>query len=240
MIGDERLASSGSNNVLRLTQIQPSLQFYSTNPRNSAANIRGLGAPFGLTNDGIEQGVGVYIDQVYYSRIAVTTFDFLDVERVEVLRGPQGTLYGKNTTAGAVNVTTRAPSFNFEGRAQLSVGNLDYINGAVSLSGPIVDDVLAFRVAAARSHRRGTVYNVTTDRWVNEQDNLGLRGQLLLRAAPNLEHHSGRRLQPAGPGMLRTNLRAHRRDPAAAFAPVRRPRRGVSAMRRRAPIRSTG
>jgi iron complex outermembrane receptor protein len=186
VIGDERLASSGSNNVLRLTQIQPSLQFYSSNPRNSAANIRGLGAPFGLTNDGIEQGVGVYIDQVYYSRIAVTTFDFLDVERVEVLRGPQGTLYGKNTTAGAVNVTTRAPSFTFEGRAQLSLGNLDYVNGAVSLSGPIVDDVLAFRVAAARSHRRGTIFNVTTDRWVNEQDNLGLRGQLLLRAAPNL------------------------------------------------------
>ncbi|MDQ8757142.1 TonB-dependent receptor [Sphingosinicella sp. LHD-64] len=186
VIGSEQLDATGSVNVLRLTQIQPSLQFYSTNPRNSAANIRGLGAPFGLTNDGIEQGVGVYIDQVYYSRIAVTTFDFLDVERIEVLRGPQGTLYGKNTTAGAVNVTTRAPSFDFEGRAQVTIGNLDYVNAGASFSGPIVDDVLAFRVAAARSHRRGTVYNVTTDRWVNEQDNLGLRGQLLWRATDNL------------------------------------------------------
>ncbi len=186
VIGGEQLEATGSTNVLRLTQIQPSLQFYSTNPRNSAANIRGLGAPFGLTNDGIEQGVGVYIDQVYNSRIAATTFDFLDVERVEVLRGPQGTLYCKNTTAGAVNLTTRAPSFDFEGRAQLTLGGLGLVNAGLSLSGPIVADTLAIRVAASRSHRRGTIYNVTTDRWVNEQDNLGLRGALLWRASGTL------------------------------------------------------
>jgi iron complex outermembrane receptor protein len=114
VLGSEQLERTGSINVARLTQIQPSVQFVSTNPRNSAANIRGLGAPFGLTNDGIEQGVGIYIDEVYYSRIAVATFDFLDVERLEVLRGPQGTLYGKNTTAGAINIITRAPTFSPE------------------------------------------------------------------------------------------------------------------------------
>jgi len=186
VVGAERLAATGSNNVARLTQIQPSLQFFSTNPRNSAANIRGLGAPFGLTNDGIEQGVGVYIDQIYMSRIAAATFDFLDVERIEVLRGPQGTLYGKNTTAGAVNVVTRSPSFAPEGSAQLSIGNLDYLSGALSLSGPILDDVLAFRLAAGRSRRRGTVLNVVTGQRVNGQDNLGLRAQLQLRAALGL------------------------------------------------------
>ncbi|GAA3270899.1 hypothetical protein GCM10020258_45190 [Sphingomonas yabuuchiae] len=86
VIGGTALAETGTYNVNRLTQIQPTLQFYSTNPRNSAANIRGLGAPFGLTNDGIEQGVGIYVDQVYYSRIASATFDFTDTERIEVLR----------------------------------------------------------------------------------------------------------------------------------------------------------
>ena len=73
IVDERQLDAIGSINVAKLTQLQPSLQFYSTNPRNSAANIRGLGAPFGLTNDGIEQGVGVYIDQVYNGRIAAAT-----------------------------------------------------------------------------------------------------------------------------------------------------------------------
>lgn len=187
VVDSKTLESTGSFNVARLTQLQPSLQFYSTNPRNSAANIRGLGAPFGLTNDGIEQGVGVYIDQVYNSRIAAATFDFLDVEQVEVLRGPQGTLYGKNTTAGAINITTRKPSFEFEGRAEVSVGNLGYVQAKASISGPLIEDKLAIRLAASSTDRRGTIYNVTTQNWVNEQDNLGLRGVLLWRPTEALD-----------------------------------------------------
>jgi iron complex outermembrane receptor protein len=180
------LQQTGSNNVAKLQQLVPSFQFYSTNPRNSAANIRGLGAPFGLTNDGIEQGVGVYVDQVYNSRVAATTFDFVDVERVEILRGPQGTLYGKNTTAGAVNITTRPPSFTPEGRVELSFGNLDYVQAKGSVSGPLVDDKVAVRLAASATQRRGTIFNVATDRWVNEQDNLGFRGSLLWNATDAL------------------------------------------------------
>ena len=74
-------------------------------------NIRGLGSTFGLTNDGIDPGVGFYVDGVYYARPAATTLDFIDIEQIEVLRGPQGTLFGKNTTAGAFNITTRVPRF---------------------------------------------------------------------------------------------------------------------------------
>ena len=105
------IESVGAFNVNRLKDLIPTVQFYSTNPRNSSVQIRGLGAPFGLTNDGIEPGVGLYIDGVFYARPAAATLDFLDVERVEVLRGPQGTLFGKNTSAGAINVTTRKPRF---------------------------------------------------------------------------------------------------------------------------------
>ena len=187
VVDAKAIEATGTFNVSKLTQLQPSLQFYSTNPRNSAANIRGLGAPFGLTNDGIEQGVGVYIDQVYNSRIAAATFDFLDVEQVEVLRGPQGTLYGKNTTAGAINITTRQPSFTPEARAEVTIGNLGLVQAKASISGPIVDDTLAVRLAASSGKRRGTIYNVATDRWVNEQDNLGIRGQLLWRATDSLD-----------------------------------------------------
>ena len=187
VIGGSTLAETGVYNVGRLTQIQPSLQFYSTNPRNSAANIRGLGAPFGLTNDGIEQGVGIYVDQVYYSRIASATFDFTDTERIEVLRGPQGTLYGKNTTAGAINITTRKPSFEPEARVELTGGNYDFFQGKASVSGPLVDDKLAIRLSASLTTRRGTIYNVTTDKYVNSQDNKGFRGQLLWKATDNLD-----------------------------------------------------
>ena len=162
VIGGSALAETGAYNVGRLTQLQPSLQFYSTNPRNSAANIRGLGAPFGLTNDGIEQGVGIYVDQVYNARIAAATFDFTDVERVEILRGPQGTLYGKNTTAGAINVTSRAPSFSPEARAEITYGNLDFVQAKASVSGPLVDDTVAIRLSAGYTSRRGTIYNVTS------------------------------------------------------------------------------
>ena len=111
VVSGDLVADAGAFNVNRLKEMIPTVQFYSTNPRNSAINIRGLGAPFGLTNDGIEPGVGLYIDGVFYARPASATLDFLDVDRVEVLRGPQGTLFGKNTTAGAINVTTRKPSF---------------------------------------------------------------------------------------------------------------------------------
>ena len=186
VIGGEHIDNTGAFNVGRLQQLTPTLQFYSSNPRNSAVNIRGIGAPFGLTNDGIEQGVGIYVDDVYYSRAASSTFDFLDVAQVEVLRGPQGTLYGKNTTAGAINITTRAPTFDFEGRAEVTIGNLGFKQAKAAVSGPLSETVAA-RFALSSTSRRGTIFNVSSGNWINEQDNLGLRGQVLWRPSANLD-----------------------------------------------------
>ncbi|MFN3457190.1 MAG: TonB-dependent receptor [Novosphingobium sp.] len=180
VVGGEHIDNTGAFNVGRLQQLTPTLQFYSSNPRNTAVNIRGLGAPFGLTNDGIEQGVGIYVDDVYNARVASATFDFLDVKQIEVLRGPQGTLYGKNTTAGAINITTNQPTFDFEGKAEVSVGNLNFVQAKAAVSGPITD-TLAARFAVSSTNRRGTIYNVTSKQWIQGQDNVGLRGQLLFK-----------------------------------------------------------
>ncbi len=185
VIRGDSIESTGNFNIIKLTQLAPTLQVYTSNPRNTSVNIRGLGVPFGLTSDGFEQGVGIYVDDVYNSRVAAATFDFLDVAQVEVLRGPQGSLYGKNTTAGAINITTNQPTFEFEGRAELTVGNLSYRQGKAAVSGPLSDTV-AVRLAIASTDRRGTIYNVKTQRWINEQDNLGFRGQILFKPSDDL------------------------------------------------------
>lgn len=186
VVDAQTVTNTGAFNIARLTQLQPSLQFYSQNPRNTSVNIRGIGAPLGLTNDGIEQGVGVYIDQVYYARVAATSLDFVDVQQIEVLRGPQATLYGKNTTAGAINITTQPPSFDFDAMAEVSAGNLQFRQAKASISGPLSDTVAA-RLSLTSTNRRGTIYNVATDRYIQELDNFGIRGTLLWRATDRLD-----------------------------------------------------
>ncbi len=185
VIGGDFLNEIGGFNVNRLKEVLPSVQFYSTNPRNSALNIRGLGAPYGLTNDGIEQGVGLYIDGVYYARPAAATLDFIDIDQIEVLRGPQGTLYGKNTTAGAVNVTTRKPSFTPGSTVELSYGNYTFIQAKASLTGPLSDNVAA-RISFVGTQRDGFLYNVRTQDDLNDLSNLGIRGQFLINASEDV------------------------------------------------------
>lgn len=186
VLGGQQIAETGAFNVGRLQQLAPTLQFYSSNPRNTTLNIRGLGVPFGLTSDGFEQGVGIYIDDVYYSRVASATFDFLDLQQVEVLRGPQGTLYGKNTTAGAINIKTNQPTFDFEGTAEVSLGNYEFKQARVAVSGPL-SDTIAVRVAASATDRRGTIRNVTSNQDIQSLDNLGLRAQLLWQPSNDLK-----------------------------------------------------
>ena len=185
VVRGDLVADAGAFNVNRLKEMLPTVQFYSTNPRNSSINIRGLGAPFGLTNDGIEPGVGLYIDGVFYARPAAATLDFLDVDQVEVLRGPQGTLFGKNTTAGAINVTTRKPSFTPGSEVELNFGNIGYVQAKASITGPIVKN-LAGRLSFSGTQRDGVLQNVRTGDDVNDLNNLGFRGQLLYAPSGDL------------------------------------------------------
>lgn len=186
VISGKRAEDAGAFNVNRLKEMVPSVQLYSSNPRNTAISIRGLGTTFGLTNDGIDPGVGFYVDGVFYARPAAATLDFIDVERIEVLRGPQGTLFGKNTTAGAFNITTRKPSFKTGLLAETSYGNLGYIQAKVSFTGPL-SKTLAGRFSFSGTQRDGTVYNIRTQQKLNDLNNLGARGQLLFKPNENLE-----------------------------------------------------
>ena len=103
VVNSDVLEANGITNSLNLNQVFPSLQVISTNPRNTTILVRGLGSNVAITNDGLEAGVGVYVDGVLYSRPAASTFDQSEIASIEELRGPQGTLIGKNAIAGALN-----------------------------------------------------------------------------------------------------------------------------------------
>jgi iron complex outermembrane recepter protein len=178
VVNGDLVEDAGAFNVNRIKELVPSVQLYSSNPRNTTLNIRGLGSTFGLTNDGIDPGVGFYVDGVYYARPAATALDFVDLEQIEVLRGPQGTLFGKNTTAGAFNVTSRAASFTPGATLEVSYGNYGFIQAKSSVTGPL-SKKLATRISFSGTQRDGLLYHVATQKPVNDLNNLGYRAQLL-------------------------------------------------------------
>ena len=176
------LEKTRTDNLAELSLLVPSVNYSSPNPRNTAYTIRGLGSSvlaIAQSNDGLEPGVGFYVDQVYHGRPASAAFDLADLDRIEVLRGPQGTLFGKNTTAGAINVSSKAPTFEGEGSAELSAGNFGGYQAKAFISGPLVHDVLAGRLSAATTGHDGVLDNVTTGGTNNNEHNSEVRGQLL-------------------------------------------------------------
>jgi iron complex outermembrane receptor protein len=180
VIGGVQVDQSGGFNVNRIKELIPSVQLYTSNPRNTGINIRGIGSPFGLTNDGLDPGVGFYVDGVYYARPAAATLDFIDVENIEVLRGPQGTLFGKNTSAGAINITTRKASFTPGVALESSFGNYGYIQTKASVTGPL-SQYFAVRLSLSGTQRDGLIQNTKTQVPVNSINNLGGRAQILFQ-----------------------------------------------------------
>ncbi|MFH6963734.1 TonB-dependent receptor [Flavobacterium plurextorum] len=184
VITGKQAEQTGAFNVNRIKELVPSVQLYSSNPRNTGINIRSLGSPFGLTNDGIDPGVGFYVDGVYYARPAATTLDFIDIEQIEVLRGPQGSLFGKNTTSGAFNITTRKPSFTTGADFEVSYGNFAFLQAKASVTGALGKKV-AGRLSFSGTQRDGLVDNIVTGRPTNTLNNQGIRGQLLFTPSVN-------------------------------------------------------
>jgi iron complex outermembrane recepter protein len=160
-----------------LSSVVPSLR---VNTLQSSANtnfvIRGFGN--GANNAGIEPSVGLFVDGVYRSRSAAMITDLPDVERVEVLRGPQSTLFGKNASAGIISITTRKPQFTFGGNVEASYGNFDAIVLKGSVTGPISDTV-AVSLAGGLNQRDGYIRDLGTGMRSDERDRFSVRGQLL-------------------------------------------------------------
>ena len=160
-----------------LQTVVPSLQ---VGQRQAVAStnffIRGFGN--GANNPGIEPSVGVFVDGVYRSRTAAQITDLPDVQRIEVLRGPQSTLFGKNASAGVISITTQKPAFDFGGSAELTYGNYDALVGKALVTGPISED-MAFSVAGGFNKRDGFFQDLGTGDETNERDRWFARGQLL-------------------------------------------------------------
>ncbi|PWS29375.1 TonB-dependent receptor [Pedobacter yonginense] len=207
VIGGQAAENAGAFNVNRLKELVPSVQLYASNARNTTLNIRGLGSTFGLTNDGIDPGVGFYVDGVYHARPAATSTDFLDIEQIEVIRGPQGTLFGKNTTAGAFNITTTKPTQTPTAKVEMSVGNYNFLQAKASVSGGLAKN-LAAKISLSGTQRDGTIYNTKEERRYSGQNNLGFKGQLyytpsdrlkvLLSGDVSVQHPAGYPLVIAG------------------------------------------
>ncbi|WP_267389862.1 TonB-dependent receptor [Sphingomonas sp. GC_Shp_3] len=183
-IGGRQLEATRTFNLRDVQQLAPSLTVTVTNPRNTSINIRGLGNNVSVYNDGLEPAVGVYLDQVYLARPGQTVFDLVDLDRVEVLRGPQGTLFGKNTSAGAVVISTRAPSFTPEFGGDVSFANCNFRQVHAFASGPLVGDTLAGRLSISVTDRDGFNTNRYDGSRTQDYHDMSVRGQLLYKSGP--------------------------------------------------------
>lgn len=178
VIDEDSLQSPTIDDLYAAQLLAPSLSL-SRGSSSSSANfgIRGIStSPINLS---LEPSVGLYVDDIYRAQPGAMVNDLLDLARIEVLRGPQGTLFGRNTSAGAVALWSKAPDHDNAGYLALDAGNLDYyrLQGASSFS--LQDDVLALRLSGTRSQRDGFVDNLSGDKPLNNRDRWALRAQAL-------------------------------------------------------------
>jgi iron complex outermembrane receptor protein len=178
VLGAQTLEEQRLYRLQDLQQAMPSVNVAFMHARQSSLSIRGLGN--NPASDGLEGSAGIYLDNVYLGRPGMAVFDLLDVEQIELLRGPQGTLFGKNTTAGVLNITTRRPSSTPQGSFASSVGEDGYSQNQASFSGPL-NDTLSGRIAAYKTHENGYVKNEFDGYTLGGGVRQGVRGQLLFQ-----------------------------------------------------------
>lgn len=184
----DTLRENGIANLAELSRISPSVTFTAASTaRNTSIRIRGVGTD--VYSSSVEPSVGVVVDGVPLARTSMTSFEFNDIERIEVLRGPQGTLFGKNASAGLISVITRDPSAEPETSLEASYapgdGGENELRTRASVSGPLTDG-LQGRVSGFYSQVDGQLYDVAQDTDTPEADSYGVRGKLLWDAIDDL------------------------------------------------------
>lgn len=183
-ISGEMLEQSGTTDIRELNQIAPSLLVSSTgNEANGSARIRGIGTVG--DNAGLESSVGVFIDGVYRSRSGNALSELGPIERVEILRGPQGTLGGRNSTAGLINIYTAPPEFDLSGYGAFTYGNYDAMRFEAGLNVPLSDTVAA-RVDGVYFSRDGFYTDVNNGVDINDRDRFLVRTQALFEPSSDV------------------------------------------------------
>ena len=184
-VNSESLQLTGATDIRQLNQVAPSLLVSSTGSEaNGSARIRGVGTVG--DNPGLESSVAVFVDGVYRSRSGIGLNDMGEIERIEVLRGPQGTLFGRNASAGLINIVSKGPSFDgFHGGAEGSYGNYDFFRLSGFLNVPL-GETAAARVDGVWSQRDGFYKDVTNGGTVNDRDRYFVRGQILFEPSSAL------------------------------------------------------
>jgi outer membrane receptor protein involved in Fe transport len=180
----ETLENTGANDIRQLNQVAPSLLVSSTGSEaNGSARIRGVGTVG--DNPGLESSVAVFVDGVYRSRSGIGLNELGEIERVEVLRGPQGTLFGRNASAGLIHIISKPPAFTFGANAELTYGNYDFLRASGSVTGPIME-TLAARLDGVYVQRDGFYRDINNNTDVNDRDRYFVRGQLLFEPSSEL------------------------------------------------------
>ena len=177
----ERMAFRQLNEI---AEFVPNLKMSQTNDFSSSITIRGVGSS--SRNIGFDARVGLYLDGVYIGQSPAHNQDLLDLERIEVLRGPQGTLFGKNNVAGSINLITKKPEDEFSGNVGVSIGNYDLRQYTAILNIPLNDDIAA-KFSINQYQRDGFVENIETGSWLNEQDSYSYRGQIRANLSDTIE-----------------------------------------------------
>ncbi|WP_287405780.1 TonB-dependent receptor [Sphingopyxis sp.] len=176
-VNAETLQNSGANDIRQLNQVAPSLLVSSTGSEaNGSARIRGIGTVG--DNPGLESSVPVFIDGVYRSRSGIGLNELGEIDRVEVQRGPQGTLGGRNSSAGLISIYSKKPEFDFGANGEITYGNYDFLRFTGSVTGPL-SETIAARLDGVYVQRDGFYRDTTNNTDVNDRDRYFLRGQIL-------------------------------------------------------------